>query len=169
MPATLLAGAFLISFLLAPGKTLAVVCVLVVTILWFKGQSRAAYRSDFGTKHHTAIHEGGHVVVARDLNIGGVRAVLDRGSHDHDWSGFTYHRPARTPLDDCIVAAAGTQATNMIYGENKPTTKGDAARIASYGPNVDSAAAHAIARRMVHARRSEIERIGAELSGQEKA
>jgi len=120
MPATLLAGAVLISFLIAPGKTLAVVCVLAVAILWFKGQARTRY-SNSALRAENVWHEAGHNVIAKNRGAGGVESrVTPEGR------GWTALNGPWNPIDDAVVTAAGSEAANAFYhGHDAGVSSGD--------------------------------------------
>jgi len=120
MPATLLAGAFLVSFLIAPGKTLAVVCVLAVVILWFKGQARTRY-SNSALRAENVWHEAGHKVVAQSRGVGGVVAHVTPAG-----KGWTEMSGPWNPVDDAVVTAAGSEAANAFYhGHDAGVSSGD--------------------------------------------
>jgi hypothetical protein len=89
--------------------------------------NRASAKSNPGhgfTRDFVANHEGGHYVTGIAQGVKMRKATISGSGNNH--SGWTYYDNA-TWRAHAVTIAAGTEATNMIYGLSEATSNGDAA------------------------------------------
>lgn len=155
MAKTLLAAAVCGGLLVAPGKTIAVIAVLAVAVLYLKGQRPTRYGSGNGLRAENVVHEAGHYVIARRRGAGGVTSRVK--SNGLGWTDFS---SARSRLDEAVIVAAGSEAANMLHlHADHGVTAGDARVLRDTCRKLGVSEAHvrALARDDVRANRAAIE------------
>jgi hypothetical protein len=158
---TLLAAAVCVGLLVAPGKTIAVIVVLAVAVLYFKPQGRTRYGSGDGFRAENAVHEAGHVVIARRRGAGGVESKIKANG-----KGWTEFSSVRSRLDSAVILAGGSEAANLLHHRaDHGITAGDGRvlRIACRQLGVSEAHVRALARDDVRANQAAIEAVARQL------